>query len=205
MDKKHIILKTAFQLFLKNGFSEVSANEVIREAQVTKGGFYHYFKSKDDLINEVIKLFVCPYFKEPFDTLIEEIKENGIYGKVEKRLRDCYMVITVITVEGCYEEMGTVDFRDFQFLVYEGMKKYPYLADLNCQYTRKRRQLMRQLLEEGKQEGVIAESVDTEVYAMTMIALRDGMIALQVLDPAIDAKEKCDITFHSLWNEIKAG
>jgi len=205
MDKKHIILKTAFQLFLKDGFSEVSANEVIREAQVTKGGFYYYFKSKDHLINEVIKLFICPYFKQSVDTLIEEIKENGIYGKVEKRLRDCYMVITVITVEGCYEEMGIVDFRDFQFLVYEGMKKYSYLADLNCQYTRKRRQLMRQLLEEGKQEGVIAENVDTEVYAMTMIALRDGMIALHVLDPAIDAKEKCDITFDSLWNEINAG
>ncbi len=205
MDMKHKILKTAFQLFLKNGFSEVSANEIIREAHATKGGFYHYFKSKDELIGEIIETFICPYFKKPIDTLTEEIKKDGDYGKIEKKLRDCYMALPVIAIDRSYADVGTIDFRDFQFLIYEGMKKYPYLADFNCKYTRKRQWLIKELLEEGKQEGVIAPNVDTEIYAMTMIALRDGIIALHLLDRAIDAEEKCDITFDSIWNEIKAG
>ncbi|MBR5269822.1 MAG: helix-turn-helix transcriptional regulator, partial [Anaerotignum sp.] len=42
---EHEILEMAFDMFLEKGFSEVSTNEIIREAGLTKGGFYYYFKS----------------------------------------------------------------------------------------------------------------------------------------------------------------
>ena len=40
------ILQTAFRLFLGKGFSDISTNEIIREAGTTKGGFYYCFKSR---------------------------------------------------------------------------------------------------------------------------------------------------------------
>ena len=35
-----------------------------------------------------------------------------------------------------------------------------------------------------------------------MIALRDGMIALHILDSSIDTKEKWESTFRTIWSEI---
>ena len=41
MKTEQEILELAFLLFLEKGFSEVSTNEIIREAGLTKGGFYY--------------------------------------------------------------------------------------------------------------------------------------------------------------------
>ena len=54
MKTEHEILEMAFAMFLEKGFSEVSTNELIREAGLTKGGFYYCFKSREDLDQRVV-------------------------------------------------------------------------------------------------------------------------------------------------------
>ena len=54
MKTENEILEIAFLLFLEKGFSEVSTNELIRAAGLTKGGFYYSFKSRDDLVQQVL-------------------------------------------------------------------------------------------------------------------------------------------------------
>ena len=54
MDTKSRIMETAFKLLLEKGFDNVSITEVKRESNITTGGFYHHFESKDTLIVEVI-------------------------------------------------------------------------------------------------------------------------------------------------------
>ncbi len=44
------ILDAAGRLFREHGFDGVSVSEVMQAAGLTHGGFYGYFKSKDDLI-----------------------------------------------------------------------------------------------------------------------------------------------------------
>lgn len=203
MDMKHKILKTAFELFLESGFGEVSVNEIIRKAGVTKGGFYHYFKSKEELIAEVISVFIYPYFQIPIDTFLQKIKEEPD-GNVREELYLCYTGISQIPLYAGYDGLERIDFRNFQFLIFEGMKKYQYLANFSCEYSRRHRAILQNILEKGKREGVIAPDIDTEVYATTMAALRDGIIALYILDASLDANEKCNKTFESIWNDMKA-
>lgn len=202
MDTRHKIVKVSFELFLEKGFSEVSTNDIIHKAGITKGGFYHYYKSKEDLITEVIDTFICPFFKAPIDYIWEELKDKG-FGSVKEKLKYCYTTIPDIIPEGEYSEIGSVDFRNFHLLVFEGIKKYEYLAKIRCDYSRKRRQLIEELLKEGIREGIIVDTINPKTYATTMSALRDGMISLNILDNTIDAKEKCSITFEQIWNEIK--
>ena len=59
------ILEIAFLLFLEKGFSEVSTNELIRAAGLTKGGFYYSFKSRDDLDQQVVEKYIRPFFSRP--------------------------------------------------------------------------------------------------------------------------------------------
>jgi TetR/AcrR family transcriptional repressor of nem operon len=51
------ILQCARRLFNRRGFVEVSIDEVMAEAGLTRGGFYYYFTSKEDLYAEAILQF----------------------------------------------------------------------------------------------------------------------------------------------------
>src|SRR6201998_2232892 len=44
------ILSQALALFLSRGYDHVSLNDIIANAGISKGVFYHYFLSKEDLL-----------------------------------------------------------------------------------------------------------------------------------------------------------
>ena len=47
---KSDILNTAVRLFAEKGWGNVNVEDVVKEVGVTRGAFYHYFKSREDLI-----------------------------------------------------------------------------------------------------------------------------------------------------------
>jgi TetR/AcrR family transcriptional repressor of nem operon len=56
-DSREHILSTTFQLFLCNSYKEVTMSELVKESGLSKGAFYYYFSSKEQLFEEVINHF----------------------------------------------------------------------------------------------------------------------------------------------------
>ena len=54
-EKKDEIIKVSFELFFSKGYSFVSVNDIIKEAKISKGGFYTYFKSKQEVFVAIVK------------------------------------------------------------------------------------------------------------------------------------------------------
>ena len=54
---KRRLLDAAQQLMLANGFGATTLEEMCDKAQVTKGGFFHYFDSKEALGKELLQRF----------------------------------------------------------------------------------------------------------------------------------------------------
>lgn len=48
------ILTSAVKLFCSKGFDNVSIDDLMNDAELTRGGFYSHFKSKSDVYNEAI-------------------------------------------------------------------------------------------------------------------------------------------------------
>lgn len=67
------ILKSAYMLFTAKGFDAVTLNEVMKNCNLTIGGFYAHFKSKATLYSESIK-FVGT-------RKLQELKPNDISDK----------------------------------------------------------------------------------------------------------------------------
>ena len=65
------IIRTAADLFHKQGARATSPDEIIEASRTGKGQFYHYFKSKEGLIHEVLQ------------TYLDEIKKGGSRVKYE--------------------------------------------------------------------------------------------------------------------------
>jgi AcrR family transcriptional regulator len=51
------IIQSARRLFNRSGFENVSVDQIVAEAGLTRGGFYSYFDSKSDLYAEVLSCF----------------------------------------------------------------------------------------------------------------------------------------------------
>lgn len=54
-DRKTEIVEVSEKLFNKNGYSKTPISLIIETIGIAKGTFYHYFKSKEDLLDEIIK------------------------------------------------------------------------------------------------------------------------------------------------------
>lgn len=64
-DTKQKIIDTAFELFTSSSYDKVSIEEIIKNVGVSKGGLFHYFKSKYDLaiattLNKTEELWMQP-------------------------------------------------------------------------------------------------------------------------------------------------
>lgn len=53
------IVDAARRLFNRHGFEQVSIDHVMAEAGLTRGGFYHHFKSKDELYAEAVASYAA--------------------------------------------------------------------------------------------------------------------------------------------------
>jgi AcrR family transcriptional regulator len=57
LDTRTNILKTALLLFLEKGYKDVSYQDLVKKTGLSKGAIYHYFASKEDLLNAVFDMF----------------------------------------------------------------------------------------------------------------------------------------------------
>jgi TetR/AcrR family transcriptional repressor of nem operon len=64
-DTREKILESARRLFNSKGYSEVSIEEIMRDAGLTHGGFYRHFSSKEELYAAAVRQFLCT--KAPAD------------------------------------------------------------------------------------------------------------------------------------------
>jgi len=56
--KKERILKAAIQEFSSRKYAEASINQIIKEADISRGSFYQYFEDKDDLYFYIISTVI---------------------------------------------------------------------------------------------------------------------------------------------------
>ncbi|WP_432198392.1 TetR/AcrR family transcriptional regulator [Streptomyces sp. bgisy027] len=63
-DTRRVILGTAQRIMAHKGYSAVGINEVLAEAGVPKGSFYHYFASKDAFGEAILKSYFADYLAD---------------------------------------------------------------------------------------------------------------------------------------------
>lgn len=68
---KEAIIIASLRLFLTRGYKSVSLIDVANEVSITKGGIYHYFSSKDDLLCTALH-FLLDRIEEKYSHLLSD-------------------------------------------------------------------------------------------------------------------------------------
>jgi AcrR family transcriptional regulator len=51
-------MEAAIKLFVEKGYDDTSVKNIIDEAGISKGGFYHHYESKEKLMEDIVQIFV---------------------------------------------------------------------------------------------------------------------------------------------------
>lgn len=78
-DIKQALLDTATELFYEQGYDNTSVNAIIGKVGVSKGAFYHYFKSKADVLEAVANRHIESEMK-----ITREAAQDSCLNAVEK-------------------------------------------------------------------------------------------------------------------------
>lgn len=90
-ERKRELLDISSKLFAEKGIDEISVNDIIKKANVAKGTFYHYFQSKQELIEQIMNEQINQ-FTETISTILSNAELN-----YSKRLKS--VIIEVLNSE----------------------------------------------------------------------------------------------------------
>lgn len=75
--KRKKIVDKAWELFAKNGYKETKVKDITKDLGISKGSFYTYFATKDELLYEVLEKI-----KKEINRNLENINVNQVPEKV---------------------------------------------------------------------------------------------------------------------------
>ena len=159
LEMRSRIQSTALDLFDREGFENVSVEEIAQAAGCSVGNIYHYFKSKDELAIQV-----TDHVDAAYSALEPDYLADGTHTAQEKLLDFIGRSLTISVAD-------PVVYKSFIHAL-----KYPEQGVLKLGEHRVYYRLLRELVELCKQEGSIAPIHDTEAVIEQLVTIHRGML-----------------------------
>ncbi len=165
---KEKIIHESLKLFSLKGFLSTSIQDIMRQANISKGGVYNHFKSKDEIFSAVLSE-ARKVWRERNLAGLEQI-ENPV-EKVKKLLenyRDRYLKDTETFPGGCVFVTLSVELDD---------QRPDFSRELNAGFVRLKA-MIRRYLDQGKENGELRGEVNTQAVTEMIFS---GMLGASVI------------------------
>ena len=156
--RKAEILAAAEKLFIAKGYDGASVNDIIKSVGLSKGAFYYYFKSKEEVLNEILEQRVCEGIKRA-----EEIAASSI-----SPLQKCLKMILTQQLEEGYRRVVAIfqDNKDNSII----RRRSAALNELDTKYILRLSPCIGKVVEEGMEAGLFSTSYPVESVQILLSA-----------------------------------
>jgi len=183
MKTKSKIYRTAFDLMEKKGYDNITIEEISKKAGVSVGAFYHYFKSKNDILYEIFHR-ADDYFREN-EAQIKMVP--GASGRIAEFFK-YYARYSILTGLEFTKHLYNTEIKFFTV-------KDRYMLDL-----------LRNIIEEGRQSGEIDRVMSTdELCDFLFITARGIVFDWCLYDGNYDLEAKTSAIFNRMAAVFAAG
>ncbi|HUL62396.1 MAG TPA: TetR/AcrR family transcriptional regulator [Methanocella sp.] len=183
-DKRAAIVKAALILFTQRGFHGTPTAMISREAGVSAGTLFLYFKTKKDLINSI-------YFEA------KERMGQAIYAGYDegKDLRD-----KMKRIWGNVIRWGVENPEEFLFL--QQFSSSPFITDITQEEVEKNFGSLFDVLSDGKKTGVL-KNIDRRL-AMEMLFQANAAVVRKIHQngDTRDMEKIIDRSFDLVWDGV---
>ncbi|MBS1271747.1 MAG: HTH-type transcriptional regulator MtrR [Candidatus Marinimicrobia bacterium] len=188
--RRRQIFQAAMELYSQKGVARTTIQEIAEQAGIGKGTVYEYFDRKEDIL-----AYMFDSIQEESEAIIAEQLTPSM--NAEKKL------VAYITGIMSFFDRYPADITEILLVFWaEGILNSPrnpadastQSFDLRSMYE-EYNQIVAQILDEGKQDGLFRQSLDSEAIAPAIIGALDGLMLQWVL-------LKDQIDFHDGVNNL---
>jgi AcrR family transcriptional regulator len=190
------IIEISRELFFSSEYSKVTLNEIARRSGVTKGGIYHYFDSKEDLLSAVL----IEYFRSLTDGFYSIFKEIKSFKEFLRSWLDFGS-----HMQGISDEEDEYNFV-FQaiYLLFIAIRKNKAMADEVAGIYKSAIEDLKEFIKIGQTKGEIRKDLDSESLALQLLSMVEGGMMIKIISKDNDLKETGISLFETVWKQIKA-
>lgn len=163
------ILDAAYQVFVRSGFGGASVDEIIAEADVSKGALYHHFSGKA----EIFQAILADHVRQCADQMAA-VTDPGV------SLRENIERILAVSWQEAQEDAAWPALQ-MEFWVHATRDEHARSVVVNAQ--RECRQLVSNMVASLQQAGVLRQGLDPDVAARLFVALNDGILLQWQVEP----------------------
>jgi TetR/AcrR family transcriptional repressor of nem operon len=169
-DARSHILMVSLKLFLQKNFKEVTMKEIVRETGLSKGAFYHYFESKEQLFYEIIDFFFTAILEYDFSTLPGDSLQEfyHVYADQINTQRFHFLV----SDKGQGEDFITMNFFA---LLFDAFKLFPEFKSKMEQYHQKEMKAWTEAIYNARASGEISSPLTDKQIAQIFMFTSDGL------------------------------
>ena len=194
-NSKQHILDTAFKLFLKKTFKEVTMQEIVAATGLSKGGFYHYYESKDQLFAEVINHF----FANHMDFDYSRFSTASLAEFCKDCLSDYDNKLNRISKTG-----SNVDVN-FYLLIFEAIKILPGFKEKMAEQKANELKAWKKIINLAKKNGEISSAMSDEQIAKCFININIGITIRFIMNnKSAEAKKEVLYVWKGLYKQLQA-
>ncbi len=187
MDRKNKILASAQLLFSRFGLKKVTTDDIAREANVSKATIYRYYKNKQEIFQDVVKLEA--------DKLLDAIKKG-----VEKE-----KTVAAKFKSHLFTKMSTIrELINFYEVTQKSDDYYwPFVAEARAQFIQEEKNIVKGILEAGNRNNEIHVANTDLVAHMMVVSLQAQEYAWAIETLNISLEEYVNLMIDVVINGIK--
>jgi AcrR family transcriptional regulator len=166
-ERRNQILEAATAVFARLGFHKARMDDISEEARLSKGALYWYFRSKDAIIDALLKRFFDRDFADLRALLHAE-------GPASERL-------LAYARQSAAEIERTAWFSSLAFDILGLLGRQSFVKQYLQQYYTRYQQELGAIIQQGIDAGEFRD-IDPKSATIAMLSLYEGMLLLWVVD-----------------------
>jgi len=190
-ESREHILKVAFKLFLQKNFKEVTMREIVEKTGLSKGAFYHYFESKEQLFLEIMN----HYFSNVMNADFSKYSHESLWQFCADYLDDLLQKMDAATDEN--KDLNV----NFYFLIFDALKMLPDFKERIFEQQEQELKSWKKIIKIARKKGEIKSEMSDEQIAKFFIYSNDGVGIRLMTDGSITKMRK---ELRSLWTGFYA-
>jgi AcrR family transcriptional regulator len=193
------ILKVALILFLQKSFKEVTMKEIVLKTGLSKGAFYHYFASKEELFIEVFTTFYLKMMSIKF----EEFNQKSFYSFYHDYVD--FAMDSFMELKNLINDTNDEDDINYFILAFDAIKIFPGFKEKVEEHHARELTAWAEAVARGKATGELNTVMTDEQIARMFVYSNDGIGLHLIMEGKVKQLGKNMLAlWDSFYNQIKA-
>ena len=166
-DRRDKILLKAIELYMIDGYANVSITDLQAALNMGRGTLYYYFKDKDELFQEAVNTFLI----QPKGRALDRVKENATIPDVIDAMLYYLNQLKEVHEQVDNKNINTSNVVNVMFTAYS---KFPELYKKARRLYERELNLWVQAIKNSMRAGVVRGDVHIDTIAHMFVHIKDG-------------------------------